>query len=207
MYEDIPLDALVPHAENSNRIRPVLRRKLLHNIQELGMYETLTVRPHPLLDGRFEVLNGHARLGVLRELGVDTAKCEVWDVTEPQARLFLAILNTLRGTETPELRMGILLKLLEQFPREELAAHVPESVAYLERLTRLTEADEQAEPTERGEKPDVTIVEFYLTQEEHRIVSQALESVRRRAGLADSSQALVAMARLHMAQHTDTPSD
>jgi hypothetical protein len=54
---------------------------------------------------------------------------------------------------------------------------------------------------------DVTIIEFYLTREEHGIVSHALEDVRQRGRLADSSRALVEMARQHLAQYADVSSD
>jgi len=41
--------------------------------EQLGRYETLTVRPHSLMKGKFELLKGHARLEALRCLGADFA--------------------------------------------------------------------------------------------------------------------------------------
>ena len=70
MYEELPLEALEPNPANPNRISRMFAKKLRHNIEQLGMYETLTVRPHPSTKGKFEVLNGHARLEVLNELGI-----------------------------------------------------------------------------------------------------------------------------------------
>jgi len=69
MYKNLDLDLLVPHPHNVNKISRRFAKKLRHNIEQIGMYETLTVRPHPRLKGKFEVLNGHARLETLRKLG------------------------------------------------------------------------------------------------------------------------------------------
>ena len=205
MYENLPLGVLIPNPENSNRVSRSLRKKLRHNIREVGLYETLIVRPHPQMGGKFEVLNGHARVDVLREIGVTSAKCDIWEVNDSQARLFLAILNKLRGSEVPELRMSLLLKLLQEVPREQLVAHLPETASYLEQLERLPTEAERVEPGAAAEKPDVTIVEFYLTADQHRTVSEALERVRQRFSLADSSQALAKLAGLYL-EHPDSPS-
>jgi ParB-like chromosome segregation protein Spo0J len=204
MYENLPLDALVPNPDNSNRISRSLRKKLHHNIREVGLYETLTVRPHPQMKGKFEVLNGHARIDALRAIGISSAKCDIWEVSDSHAHLFLAILNKLRGSEVPELRMGLLLKLLGEVPREQLAGHLPENASYLEQLERLPAEAEGLEPEAPAEKPDVTIVEFYLTADQHRTVSEAIERVRQRFGLTDSSQALAKLSGLYLEQ-SDQP--
>jgi hypothetical protein len=146
------------------------------------------------------VPNGHARLDVLREIGVTSAKCDIWEVNDSRARLFLAILNKLRGSEVPELRMSLLLRLLQEVPREQLVAHLPETASYLEQLARLPEEAERLAPETPAEEPGVTIVEFYLTADQHRTVSEALERVRQRFGLADSSQALTKLAELYLQQ-------
>ena len=76
MYENLPLDALVAHPQNANRMSSMFAKKLKHNIGQLGKYETLTVRPHPDEKGKFQVLNGHARLTALEEL-VSCHTCSV----------------------------------------------------------------------------------------------------------------------------------
>ena len=108
MYRKLSLELLVPHPENANRMSRTYAKKLRHGIEQIGRYEIITVRPHPTQDGKFEVLNGHSRLEALRALGIGEARCDIWDVTDSPARLFLAILNKLRGSEVPELRMNLL---------------------------------------------------------------------------------------------------
>ena len=203
MYEDLPLDVLVPSPQNANRMSRMFAKKLRHNIEQVGLYETLTVRPHPSMKGKFEVLNGHVRLEALSELGMHSAKCDVWKVAEPQARLFLAILNKLRGSDVPELRMNLLFELLRQHPKEELAAHIPETVSYLAKLERLPEDAEKEEKKVPPVKPDVIIVNFYLSLEQHNVVSRALDDILQKFDLSDSSEALVRMAQLYLGVEID----
>ena len=76
---ELDLRALTPcqlraHPLNSNRMSDRLRAKLREQILRFGRYEPLIVRPHPDERDAFEVLNGHHRLLVLRELGYETAR-------------------------------------------------------------------------------------------------------------------------------------
>ncbi len=198
MYENLPLDSLVPNPQNANRISRMFAKKLKHNIEQLGMYETLTVRSHRGKAGKFEVLNGHARLEALRALGIRTARCDIWQLDEPQAELALAILNKLRGSDVPELRMNLLLKLLQSHSKDELAAHVPETAGYLTNLQKLAEGQEEGTREEPLEKADVIIVDFYLSSHQHQVVCRALDDITRKCCLSDSSQALAKMAELYL---------
>jgi len=95
MYENLPLDVLVPSPQNANRMSRMYAKKLRHNIEQVGLYETITVRPHPSMKDKFEVLNGHERLKALKDIGTNSVKCDIWELAESQARLFLAILKSL----------------------------------------------------------------------------------------------------------------
>lgn len=200
MYRNLSLELLVPHPENANRMSRTRAKKLRHSIEQIGKYETITVRPHPGRDGKFEVLNGHSRLEALRALGITEARCDIWNVTDSQARVFLAILNKLRGSEVPELRMSLLFGLLEELPSKELAALVPENAAYLGRIERLAEGVGEEEAEAPSATPDIVVTQFYLTREQHRVVANALEQVSGEYGLTDSSQALAKMATLYLEQ-------
>ena len=58
--------------------------------------------------------------------------------------------------------MNLLFKLLRQHPKEELAAHIPETVSYLAKMKRLPEDAEKEEKKVPPVKPDFIIVNFYL---------------------------------------------
>jgi len=137
MYKDIPLERLVPSTIRPNRMSRMFSKKLRSHIERVGRYETLTVRPHPTKKDYFEVLNGHARLDVLRELGIQTAKCDIWEIDDLEASLFLATLNRIQCSEAPELRMSLLLELLKTIPKEDIAKYVPETLKSLDQLEQL----------------------------------------------------------------------
>ena len=82
MYEEVPLDVFIPNYQNTNRMSRMFAKKLRYNIEQLGLYETITVRPHPSMNDRFEVLNGHARIDALRNIGLDSVRCDIWDVDD-----------------------------------------------------------------------------------------------------------------------------
>ena len=53
--QDIPVDLLVGHSENSNFMGAEMLKKLRRHIERTGMYEPLAVRPHAKEEGLFEV--------------------------------------------------------------------------------------------------------------------------------------------------------
>ena len=102
MIQEIDTSLLLPHPENSNHMDADTMRKLRRHIERTGKYEPLAVRPHPSEEGKFQVINGHNRLRVLRAIGHRKAACVVWDVNDAQARLYLATLNRLSGEDTSQ---------------------------------------------------------------------------------------------------------
>src|SRR5688500_8882295 len=124
---EIELTQLRAHPLNSNVMPDDLLDKLAAQIQPTGMYPALIVRPsrvarpesrvedgHRTQDaGRetFQVLDGHHRWKALARLGHLTARCEVWDVDDAAALMFLATLNRLRGEDDPRRRASLLDQL------------------------------------------------------------------------------------------------
>jgi ParB-like chromosome segregation protein Spo0J len=77
--QEIPTELLVEHPENSNFMSAETARKLRCHIERTGRYEPLIVRPHPGEEGKFQIINGHNRLRVLRTLNYRTVNCVVWN--------------------------------------------------------------------------------------------------------------------------------
>ena len=138
---DIPIEFLVNHPENSNFMNAEIAQKLRRHIERTGRYEPLTVRKHPNEKGKFQVINGHNRLRVLRTLNVKMVNCVVWDIDDQQTRLYLATLNRLSGQDVPERRAVLLDNLLESYVRNELAALLPDTEKQLEELEKLAHLD------------------------------------------------------------------
>lgn len=126
VLQDIPVELLVPHPENSNFMDAETLKKLRRHIERTGRYEPLTVRPHPSEACKFQVINGHNRLRVLRALNHQRAHCLVWNLDDDQTRLYLATLNRLSGKDVPEHRATLLENLLGTFDIDELSALLPD---------------------------------------------------------------------------------
>jgi ParB-like chromosome segregation protein Spo0J len=184
----IPLDALQPHPENSNRMPPHLVSKLKAHIARTGLYEPLIVRPLPAdekptsapAQDRFQLLNGHHRAQVLRELGHTHARCDVWLVSDADARLLLATLNRLEGRDDPAARGRLLARLAEGRSAEDLARLLPEPPDAVARLMRLAEPP-PAPLDPVSLTPLARPMTFFLSEAQHALVSEALAEIKKRS--------------------------
>ena len=177
----IPLDDLVPHPLNANVLPDDLREKLKAHIKRTGRYPFIVVRPHPTDTGRFEILDGHHRVAVLRELGHRDARCDVWEVTDREAKVLLATLNRLEGQDLPMRRAQLLHELLGEMPMADLAGLLPETEKQLEELHALLEfpAEEIAAQLEAeaaaAEKVLPRVMSFVVTPEQEELIERAVE--------------------------------
>src|SRR5881296_2540473 len=152
------LDDLRPHPLNSNVMQEDLREKLKAHIKRTGRYPFLVVRPHPQEPGKYQVLDGHHRVAVLRDLGHTEARCDVWQVDDREAKLLLATLNRLQGQDQPLRRAELVHELLGEMSMDDLSGLLPETDKQLEELHALLEfpaeevaalLEEQAEEAEK----------------------------------------------------------
>jgi ParB-like chromosome segregation protein Spo0J len=179
--KQIPLDDLLPHPLNSNVMPPEYREKLLTHIRRTGRYPFLVVRPHPTEAERFQVLDGHHRIGVLRELGHREARCDVWDVDDREAKLLLATLNRLEGQDQPLRRAQLLHELLAEMSVVDLGGLVPETEVEIRDLHSLLEfpADEiaaqLAADAEEREKTLPVVIHFVVSHEQAELIDSAIE--------------------------------
>lgn len=178
----VRLDDLVPHPMNANVMSEELRQKLRAHIGRTGRYPFLVVRPHPKEPGKFEVLDGHHRLGILRELGHTEARCDVWDVDDREAKLLLATLNRLEGQDVPIRRAELLHALLGEMSLDDLAGLVPETSADIKDLHSLLEfpVDGLAalldEEVAKQEKMVPHIMTFVVSPEQEQLIEEAIEA-------------------------------
>jgi ParB-like chromosome segregation protein Spo0J len=179
--KQIPLDDLVPHPLNSNVMPPEFREKLLTHIKRTGRYPFLVVRAHPTEAGKYQVLDGHHRISVLRELGHTEARCDVWDVDEREAKLLLATLNRLEGQDLPLRRAQLLHELLGEWSASDLGGLLPESEAEIEDLHSLLEfpaeeiADQLMGDAEEKEKTLPVVIHFVVSHEQAALIDSAIE--------------------------------
>jgi len=205
----IPLGVLEPHPENSNRMPAHLMEKLKAHIERTGLYEPLVVRPmathapsreHPEprprvagtagaapddlkseisdLRCRYQILNGHYRARVLRQLGHTRARCDVWEVDDDEARLLLATLNRLEGRDDPSARAHLVAHLARGRSAQDLARLLPEPPDAVERLLRLAQPPPTPLAPEAIEPPARPMT-FFLAEEQHALVTEALRETGR----------------------------
>ena len=177
----VPIDDLVSHPLNSNVMPEDLREKLKAHIKRTGRYPFIVVRPHPEEPGKFQVLDGHHRVAILRELGHTEVRCDVWDVDDREAKLLLATLNRLQGQDLPIRRAQLIHELLGDMNLGDLAGLLPETDKQLEELHALLEfpAEEIAAlldaEAEEAEKVLPRVITFVVTPEQETVIEQAVE--------------------------------
>ncbi len=206
--QEIALDLLEGHPENSNSMNAETLQKLKRHIERTGRYEPLTVRPHPSKEGEFQIINGHNRLRVLRALRYQAARCVVWHLDDDQTRLYLATLNRLSGSEIPERRAALLENLLSSFTVGDLSLLLPEDKKQLEELERLSrlELGEVGGRNSSGEDFHVPVIlSFMLEDSGAREVNLALDLILSTGkGVPSRGQALVHLARFYLARQGAT---
>lgn len=177
----IDVERLHPHPLNSNVMPDDLRGKLRVHIGRTGRYPHVIVRPHPDELGEYQVLDGHHRVEILRELGHTEARCDVWDVDDREAKLLLATLNRLQGQDSPIRRAELIHALLGEMSLDDLAGLLPETDKQLEELHALLEfpADEIAalldEQAAEEEKVLPRVLSFVVTPEQEEMIDRAVE--------------------------------
>jgi ParB-like chromosome segregation protein Spo0J len=177
----VPLADLVPNPWNANVMSEELQAKLTAHIKRTGRYPHLIVRPHPEQPGKYQVLDGHHRLKILRDLGHAQARCDVWRVDDREAKLLLATLNRLEGQDVPVRRAALIHELLGEMSLDDLAGLLPETDRQLEDLHALLEfpAEEIAalldEQAEEEEKVLPRVISFVVTADQEQVIEQAVE--------------------------------
>lgn len=174
--QEIELDRLYAHPDNANVMDDDALDALAGHIERSGWYPPLIVRPHPSVDGAFEMIDGHHRALALRRLGWSAARCDVWPADDASTDELLLTLNRLRGEDDPTRRAHLLSRMRERFDVSELASRLPEDVRRIERLiATLDPPPEPAPPPEPDAMPQP--VTFFLTAAQRRAVLSALRSV------------------------------
>jgi ParB-like chromosome segregation protein Spo0J len=168
----IPLEKLLPHPENPNRMSKATFEKLKRLIAQSHNYEPLIVRNHPEIENHFEIINGYHRLTALKELGETFADCVIWDVNDDQARILLATLNRLGGKDELAAKIELIKNLSEKFSGKELSKLLPDTKGAIEKLKDITKPLPQLAD---NPKLFLNTLVFFLDDEQIKVVNSALE--------------------------------
>ncbi len=175
---DIPLADLHAHPANSNVMPEALLAKLVGHIERTGRYPSVIVRQRTgdAEAGGYEILDGHHRVEALRRLGVEAARCDVWDVDDEGALVLLATLNRLQGRDDPRRRAALLAELGRTLDGGAMAARLPEDAARIRRTLELNEKPAPPRlPRAIGEMP--VAVHFFLLPAERDRLEERLAAI------------------------------
>ena len=176
----IPIEKLVAHPDNPNRMSKKNFAKLVRNIERTGRYEPLIVRPCPGREGFFQLINGHHRSRALRELGYETADAVVWDIDDHEANILLATINRLGGRDVLDKKLALLSRLNERTDARDLAKLLPLSAPQIQRLTKISSDGLSRIKLARPEF--ATPLVFFVSRRQQKIIESALSLVSEATG-------------------------
>jgi len=147
----LDLDQLTPEW-NANVTPPRTLAKIRRSIVRFGFVENLVARPHPTLEGKYEVISGNHRLALCRELGINPVPVVIRDYDDIEARLLAEAINNLGGEHDPVRYAQLLEQVLEAEGRESVLEVLPETESSIDRalgalrVRDLTDPDDAPEP-------------------------------------------------------------
>ena len=164
----IPIDKVVAHPGNANRMSKRNFSRLIRNIGRTGRYEPLVVRRQ---GDCFQIINGHHRCQALKQLGYDTADAVVWDVDDTEADILLATLNRLGGSDVLKKKLALLDRINSNICAREMAKLLPFTRSQIERMKTIKVP---SVPAKVSIKSFAVPMVFFLSDTQQQIVEQAL---------------------------------
>jgi ParB/RepB/Spo0J family partition protein len=176
----IPIDRLVPHPANANVMSEEWFAKLVANIRSERRYPPVIVRPHPQMDGYFQILDGEHRRKALLLLGYSDVLCYEWPCDDPTALRLEATLNRLVGEDVPVKRAELLAELTSLVSVADLALMLPEDAGQIAGMLALLDLDTERlladleEASERRRTDEPRLISFAVTPEDEALVEEAI---------------------------------
>jgi len=168
--------------------------KLVANLATTGQYEPLVVRKHPHKNDGYQLLNGHHRLRVLRQLKHTRVDCVVFAADDEQSRLYLLNLNRLMGRDNVYKKAKLIERLCRCYGSRDLAKRLGESKTAIEKLAQLSK--DQPLPKTQG-KPFLLPMTFFMTESQHATITRAFNKANgENAAGPRSGKRLTALCRM-----------
>lgn len=155
--QDIAIDLLHENPWNPNEMGDRVYEAEKESIRTYGMIDPILVRPHPAIEGEYQIIDGEHRRNSCRDLGYQFIPCDViHNISEANAKKLTIILNETRGnaqkTELSRLLADIKLDL-----GDDLILGLPYDPAELDDLVQLGELslddlDDEESPEGSGEE-------------------------------------------------------
>lgn len=108
----VPVDLIDKNSWNPNIQSEIVARATRESLEHYGFVEPVLLRPHPTLEGRYEMVNGEHRWEEARTLGAETVPAVVRDLSDSDAKKLTVVLNETTG-EADVVLLGRLLADLQ----------------------------------------------------------------------------------------------
>ena len=156
------------HELNPNQMGRQALNKLKELIIKEQNYPPLIVNKR---DGKYILVDGHQRLQVIKEIGFDQIKCDIWEVDYETELMLLATLNQLHGNSMGKKKELLYEELKKHTTLEMIKKLSPENKEFLSKVL-----DDVVE----RKRSDLKLPEHYqmiqmLTREEYSEVSEYIE--------------------------------
>jgi ParB-like chromosome segregation protein Spo0J len=206
---EIEVGKLHPNDWNANRMSAGMQKKLTAYIRREGLVEPLVVRPHPTLDGEFELLGGEHRWRIAKDiLNYPAVPCVVVDgLDEKRARILSINLNEMSGASVPSLLSKLLSGLSQEMTLPDLEATLPYDAREIQDALSLMQlpaglADDLENEAEARDKEAPTVVTVVLDKMQAATFEQAMEKASDEIGKAKDfkARAVTRMAESYLAQ-------
>lgn len=156
----LPIDRIVPHPQNPNRMNDEQRAKLRRNIGGTGYYPPVIVRTLEVSDefselaseGMYQILDGEHRWLDQKDEGAEEIEVRVWKgITDARAIVLLGTLNRLHGTDDPAKRRALLRRIHDEEPDyEAIASILPETEKQIRKMIEEDRGREVGEAQQRA---------------------------------------------------------
>ena len=113
--------------------------ELAASIRAQGVLQPLLIRPHPLRQGRFQIIAGERRWRAAQQAGLDAVPCFVRDLSDADASAAALVENLQRQDLNPIEEAQGFRRLIDDFglTQEELGTAIGKSRSHVANLLRL----------------------------------------------------------------------
>jgi ParB/RepB/Spo0J family partition protein len=117
----IPVEDLIPDAENPNEMDEATFDLLIEEIRQQGFDEPILVRPHPTMEGKYQIGSGHHRTKAATIVGLTELPAIIKEWSDLEQREALAKRNALRGNLNKEKMVKLYQEVVKEVGDAKLA--------------------------------------------------------------------------------------
>lgn len=129
-----------PNPWNPNKQTPRVQEATRESIGRFGFIDPVTVRAHPDIEGRWQIIDGEHRWRAAVDLGLKKIAATVLDVSDSEAKKLTIVLNETRG-EADTMDLAMLLAEIKVDDPNLLEA-LPYTQEQLDNLVGLADLDD-----------------------------------------------------------------